>query len=166
MRPTRESQLQVGWTEELCHEIDQLAQQDHSHHANRRERESYNTMWVFRQQSEGQGTFPIPLRYDYLVVIAEFRRTKKLLYQAKYHTHKIFPQAQQQHRQRQSQFQQQQPHGQNWWSSPNWWQISLAQDGNLHVSDGGWRCRQGKRCTSHFPAPFGSRPQSEGGSTL
>ena len=44
-----ESQSKVQWTEELCLNLDQLAQEDRSYVATRPERERYDNMWVFRQ---------------------------------------------------------------------------------------------------------------------
>ena len=45
----REAHLLIGRTEELCDEVDQLAQENHTYTASRRECERYNRMWVFRQ---------------------------------------------------------------------------------------------------------------------
>ena len=73
----RECREQIGWTEKLCHEMDQLGREDHSYVATRQAREWHDTQLVLTQSCSMPNSTATQLRDDYDQMRAEFRIVKE-----------------------------------------------------------------------------------------
>ena len=72
----RQSQIVIGWTEEHCARLDEIAAEDHSYIATAAERIRRENTWVFVLSSSGPNG-PMNQREDY----QEAKRIKERLYQ-------------------------------------------------------------------------------------
>ena len=92
----RKTIIELGRTEELCREMDKLANEDHTHHATE-EISVYRNNWWIRSNFVGSDTMPIRHRSCFKEALSTLRRLKNAEDQAYY---------------------------QNWWqsSSSSWWQ--------------------------------------------
>ena len=50
----RELQLAIGWTEQKCKEMDELAQEDHTYHLTPEEKKRYQGQWYLTLNKEGK----------------------------------------------------------------------------------------------------------------
>ena len=64
----RESQLKIGWTEQKCIEMDELAQQDHTYHLTTEEFKRYQGQWYLTLNKSGKNA-PMRLRPDFLAAV-------------------------------------------------------------------------------------------------
>ena len=89
--------LELDRTEEVIHEMDKLANEDHTHIATEEELNVYRGNWWIRSNFVGSDTMPIRHRPDFKEALSTLRRLKNQEDQAYY---------------------------QNWWqsSSSSWWQ--------------------------------------------
>ena len=60
----RDSQLEIGWTEQKCIEMDELAQEDHSYRLSREEFLRYQKPWYLTLNKSGKNA-PMRLRSDF-----------------------------------------------------------------------------------------------------
>ena len=59
----RESQLAIGWTEQKCEEMDELAKEDHTYHLTPEEHRRYQGQWYLTLNKSGKNG-PMKLRSD------------------------------------------------------------------------------------------------------
>ena len=92
----RKSMIELGCTEEVCREMDKLANEDHTHHITAEEISVYRHNWWIRSNFVGSDTMPVRHRADFKEALSTLRRLKNQEDQAYY---------------------------QNWWqsSSSSWW---------------------------------------------
>ena len=92
----RKTMIELGRTEEVCREMDNLANEDHTHHATAEEIRVYRTNWWIRSNFVGSDTMPVRHRAEFKEALSTLRRLKNQEDQAYY---------------------------QNWWqsSSSSWW---------------------------------------------
>ena len=64
-----ESQLKIGWTEQKCKEMDELAKQDHTHHLSKEEFKRYHGQWHLTLNKSGKNA-PMRLRSDFRAAIS------------------------------------------------------------------------------------------------
>ena len=59
----RESKLAIGWTEQKCNEVDELAKEDHTYHLSPEEHRRYQGRWYLTLNKSGKNG-PMRLRSD------------------------------------------------------------------------------------------------------
>ena len=67
------SQLEIGWTEEKCIELDKLAQEDHSYCPSSGEYDRYLKNWSFSLNKSGKNA-PMRLRSDFRTAVTRMNR--------------------------------------------------------------------------------------------
>ena len=65
----RESQLQVGWTEQKCIEMDELVKQNHTYHLSTEEFKRYQGQWYLTVNKSGKNA-PMRLRSDFRAAVS------------------------------------------------------------------------------------------------
>ena len=65
----RASQLKIGWTEQKCTEMDELAQQDHTYHLSTEEFKRYQGQWYLTLNKSGKNA-PMRLRSYFRAVVS------------------------------------------------------------------------------------------------
>ena len=65
----RESQLLLGWTEQKCREMDELAKQDHTYHLSTEEFKRYQGQWYLTLNKSGKNA-PMRLRPDFRAAVS------------------------------------------------------------------------------------------------
>ena len=65
-----------GRTEELCRQMDDLADEDHTHHLTPEEIEDYRVNWWIRSNKIGSDTMPIRHRSDFKQALSTLRQKK------------------------------------------------------------------------------------------
>ena len=65
----RESQLKIGWTEQKCIEMDELAQQDHTYHLSTEEFNRYQGQWYLTLNKSDKNA-PMRLRSDFRAAVS------------------------------------------------------------------------------------------------
>ena len=65
----RESQLKIGWTEQKCIEMDELAKQDHTYHLSKEEFKRYQGQWYLTLNKSGKNA-PMRLRPDFRAAVS------------------------------------------------------------------------------------------------
>ena len=65
----RESQLKIGWTEQKCIEMDELAQQNHTYRPSKEEFERYQGQWYLTLNTSGKNA-PMRLRSDFRAAVS------------------------------------------------------------------------------------------------
>ena len=73
----RESQLSIGWTEQKCKEMDELAKEDHTYHLTPEEFKRYQGQWYLTLNKSGKNG-PMKLRSDFRAAVS----IKKIVYTA------------------------------------------------------------------------------------
>ena len=66
---SRESQLAIGWTEQKCKEMDELAQEDHTYHLPPEEQRRYQGLWYLTLNKSGTNG-PMKLRSDFRAAVS------------------------------------------------------------------------------------------------
>ena len=61
----RKNMFDSGRTEEICHQMDDLADEDHTHHLTPEEIHDYRNSWLIRSNRIGSDTMPIRHRSDF-----------------------------------------------------------------------------------------------------
>ena len=69
----RDSQLEIGWTEEKCIAMDKWAQEDHSHRLSYEEYLRYQKHWYITLNKSGKNA-PMRLRSDFRAAVTEMNR--------------------------------------------------------------------------------------------
>ena len=64
----RESQLAIGWTEQKCKEMNELAKQNHTDHLTPEEKKRYQGQWYLSLVEAGKNG-PMKLRYDFRAAV-------------------------------------------------------------------------------------------------
>ena len=77
----RESPMANGWTEEKCRYLDQLALEDKSYTATRRERQRYKNNWKLTINAQGHVS-PMDKREDYLEAVKAMKNLQQQAAQA------------------------------------------------------------------------------------
>ena len=65
----RESQLKIGWTEQKCVEMDELAKQDHTYHLSKEEFKRNQGQWYLTLNKSGKNA-PMRLRPDFRAAVS------------------------------------------------------------------------------------------------
>ena len=65
----RESQLAIGWTEQKCKELDELAKEDHTHHLTPEEQRRYQGQWYLTLNKSGKNGL-MKLRSDFRCAVS------------------------------------------------------------------------------------------------
>ena len=96
MQDSKETMIEMGRAEEVIREMDKNANEDHTHHATKKEISVYRSNWWIRSKFVGSDTMPVRHRADFKEALSTLRRLKNQEDQAYY---------------------------QNWWqsSSSSWW---------------------------------------------
>ena len=72
----RKNMFDVGRTEELCREMDDLANEDHTHHITPEEISVYRNNWWLRSNTVGSDTMPVRHRADFKQALSTLRQLK------------------------------------------------------------------------------------------
>ena len=65
----RESQLAIGWTEQKCKEMDELAEENHTYHLSTEEIKRYQGQWYLTLNKSGKNV-PIRIRPDFRAAVS------------------------------------------------------------------------------------------------
>ena len=72
----RKNMIDNGRTEEICRQMDDLADEDHTHHLTPEEIEDYRVNWWIRSNKIGSHTMPIWHRSDFKQALSTLRQLK------------------------------------------------------------------------------------------
>ena len=72
----RKNMFDVGRTEEMCREMDKLADEDHTHHITPEEIRVYRNNWWIRSNTVGSDTMPVRHRPDFKQALSTLRQLK------------------------------------------------------------------------------------------
>ena len=72
----RKNMFDVGRSEELCREMDKLANEDHTHHITAEEISVYRNNWWLRSNTVGSDTMPVRHRADFKQALSTLRQLK------------------------------------------------------------------------------------------
>ena len=72
----RKNMFDVGRTEEICREMDKLANEDHTHHITPEEIGVYRNNWWIRSNTAGSDTMPVRHRPDFKQALSTSRQLK------------------------------------------------------------------------------------------
>ena len=72
----RKNMLDTGRTEEICREMDKLADEDHTHHITPEEISVYRNNWWIRSNTVGSDTMPVRHRLDFKQALLTLRQLK------------------------------------------------------------------------------------------
>ena len=72
----RKTMIELGRSEELCCEMDKLANEDHTHHLIPEEISVYRNNWWIRSNFVGSDTMPVRHRADFKEALSTLRRLK------------------------------------------------------------------------------------------
>ena len=84
MRSSARTWLTLGRSEEICREMDKLANEDHTHHITPDEIRVYRNNWWIRSNFVGSDTMPVRHRADFKQAITTLRQLKNQEDQAYY----------------------------------------------------------------------------------
>ena len=76
----RKNMFDVGRTEEICREMDKLANEDHTHHITPEEIRDYRVNWWIRSNKVGSDTMPVRHRPDFKQALSTLRQLKDRRY--------------------------------------------------------------------------------------
>ena len=68
--------IEIGRTEDLCRQMDDLADEDHTHHFTPHEVDTYRNNWWIRSNKIGSDTMPIRNRSDFKQALSTLRQLK------------------------------------------------------------------------------------------
>ena len=68
--------IDIGRTEEICREMDKLADEDHTHHITPEEIRVYRNNWWIRSNTVGSDTMPVRHRPDFKQSLLTLRQLK------------------------------------------------------------------------------------------
>ena len=69
--------IEIGRTEDLCRQMDDLADEDHTHHLTPQEVDNYKSNWWIRSNKIGSDTMPIRHRSDFKQALSTLRQLKE-----------------------------------------------------------------------------------------
>ena len=72
----RKNMFDVGRNEEICREMDKLANEDHTHHITPDEIREYRNNWWIRSNTVGSDTMPVRHRADFKQAMSTLRQLK------------------------------------------------------------------------------------------
>ena len=72
----RKNMFDIGRTEEMCREMDKLADEDHTHHITPEEIRVYRNNWWIRSNTVGSDTMPVRHRPDFKQALSTLRQLK------------------------------------------------------------------------------------------
>ena len=72
----RSRMIEIGRTEDLCRQMDDLADEDHTHHLTPQEVDNYKSNWWIRSNKIGSDTMPIRHRSDFKQALSILRQLK------------------------------------------------------------------------------------------
>ena len=72
----RKNMFDTGRTEEMCREMDKLADEDHTHHITPEEIRVYRNNWWIRSNTGGSDTMPVRHRPDFKQALSTLRQLK------------------------------------------------------------------------------------------
>ena len=72
----RKNMFNIGRTEEICREMDKLADEDHTHHITPEEIRVYRNNWWIRSKTVGSDTMPVRHRPDFKQALSTLRQLK------------------------------------------------------------------------------------------
>ena len=72
----RKNMIDNGRTEEICRQMDDLADEDHTHHLTPAEIDDYRSNWWIRSNKIGSDTMPIRHRSDFKQALSTLRQLK------------------------------------------------------------------------------------------
>ena len=75
-RSSARTRLTIGRTEEICREMDKLADEDHTHHITPEEIRVYKNNWWIRSNTVGSDTMPVRHRADFKQALSTLRQIK------------------------------------------------------------------------------------------
>ena len=87
----RKKMIDVGRSEELCREMDKLANEDHTHHITAEEISVYRNNWWIRSNTVGPDTMPVRHRADFKQALSTLRQLKHQEDTAHYQSGKALP---------------------------------------------------------------------------
>ena len=109
----RKNMFDVGRSEELCREMDKLANEDHTHHITAEEISVYRNNWWLRSNTVGSDTMPVRHRADFKPALSTLRQLK--------------------HQEDTAYYQKWQSSSSSWWNwQESWWHSSYEH----HHEDG------------------------------
>ena len=73
----RSRMIEIGRTEDLCRQMDDLADEDHTHHLTPQEINNYKSNWWIRSNKIGSDTMPIRHRSDFKQALSTLRQLKE-----------------------------------------------------------------------------------------
>ena len=73
----RKNMIEIGRTEELCRQMDDLSDEDHTHHLTPEEVYNYKSEWWIRSNKIGSDTLPIRHRSDFKQALSTLRQLKE-----------------------------------------------------------------------------------------
>ena len=73
----RRNMIEIGRTEDLCRQMDDLADEDHTHHLTPQEIDNYKSNWWIRSNKIGSDTMPIWHRSDFKQALSTLRQLKE-----------------------------------------------------------------------------------------
>ena len=73
----RSRRIQIGRTEDLCRQMDDLADEDHNHHLTPQEYYNYKSNWWLRSNKIGSDTMPIRRRSDFKQALSTLQQLKE-----------------------------------------------------------------------------------------
>ena len=123
----RKTMIELGRTEEICREMDKMANEDHTHHITPDEIRVYRNNWWIRSNFVGSDTMPVRHRADFKEALSTLRRLKNQEAQAYY--------------------QNWQSSSSSWWNwQDSWWHSSSeyhrdvepSTDRSRNLIDGDW----------------------------
>ena len=68
--------IDIGRNEEICREMDKLANEDHTHHITPDEIRVYRNNWWIRSNTVGSDTMPVRHRADFKQALSTLRQPK------------------------------------------------------------------------------------------
>ena len=72
----RKNMIDNGRTEEICRQMDDLAEEDHTHHLTPEEIDDYRSNWWIRSNKIGSDTIPIRQRSDFKQALSTLRQLR------------------------------------------------------------------------------------------
>ena len=69
--------IEIGRTEDLCRQMDDLADEDHTHQLTPQEIDNYKSNWWIRSNKIGSDTIPIRHRSDFKQALSTLRQWKE-----------------------------------------------------------------------------------------
>ena len=79
----RRNMIEIGRTEDLCRQMDDLADEDHTHHLTPQEVDNYKSNWWICSNKIGSDTMPIRHRSDFKQALSTLRQLKEKEEEAK-----------------------------------------------------------------------------------